>query len=215
MIIPPTWWGNCFTSWRSFGLHLALIFPKAIKARVNLVVFSPRWAVGNVFLAHWAMKWSICEQRLVRFMVRDTAHSAGHRGNITLAVCWAQKVETSNVLCLSCSCYSLFQVCVSASTSPQGWPVSIAWMVTTATLWLAHLVTVSLALAPTAAAVLRLYRQDRWSVPTALQDRQVRWTSDNVKRFLWHRTDNNELHVKNKMIIMFPQGSSKDWALWI
>lgn len=34
-------------------------------SRVNLVVFcSPWWAVGNVFLQHWAVEWSVCLQWL-------------------------------------------------------------------------------------------------------------------------------------------------------
>lgn len=57
------WWGNSFPSWRSFGLRLAPMFPKAIIVGVNLVVFcSPWWAVGNVFLQGWAVEWSVCMQ---------------------------------------------------------------------------------------------------------------------------------------------------------
>lgn len=164
MVISTTWWGNCFTSSRSFGLDLALIFPKAIIVRVNLVVFALHCGLWGVF-SYRILLW-MWEYLCGEFCSFGQRHSA---------LCWRRGERHPLWFILSKAILSLFQVCVSVQTSPPGWPVSTAWTVTTATLWLAHRVIVNLALAQTVPAVPKLQRQDRWSVPTALQDRQVRY----------------------------------------
>lgn len=67
MVISTTWWGNCFTSSRSFGLDLALIFPKAIIVRVNLVVFALHCGLWGVFsyrilLWMWVFVWGVLQR---------------------------------------------------------------------------------------------------------------------------------------------------------
>lgn len=157
LVISSTRSGNCFSSWRSFGLHLALIL------LLLLLLFPP-------FIGLW---WGVF------------VWSGYSYGQTNSALCWRwgkshllrSNCVKSKVCRRSCSICSLsvFQACASAHTSPRGRPVSAAWTVTMESLWLARLVIVSLALAQTEAAVPKLQGRDRWSVPTALEDRQVKW----------------------------------------